>query len=110
MEKKFVLDLTEEQVNYLQRIGTELDGKVFLLDRMFETHAMDTDTSMFQSVPFKHFMAEYENTYAEWELAKKHLEDSYIRPEVLKRTNGESVNFQWAINDYLAKQCEVTIL
>ena len=110
MEKEFVIELTQDQVDYLQRLGAEVDGKVFLIDRMFANHATDTDTMLFDSVPFKHYTKEYENAYAAWELAKKEIETSQIKPEVQRITGREDVQFSWLIDDYTSLECKITLV
>ena len=108
--KKINIEFNQEQADYLQRLGVEVDSKVFLIDRMFANHASDTDTALFDSIPFKHYMSEYEKAYTEWELAKKDLENTILKPEVKKITGVENPLFNWKIDDYLSGECEITLL
>ena len=108
--KKFTVDITEEQANYLQRLGNEVDSKVFLIDRMFANHAQDTDTALFDSVPFKHYMKEYEKAQFEWEQAKLEFQNTYLNDKVKEATGLEDPKYNWQINDYLSLKCEVTLI
>ena len=109
-EKKITVDLTTEQVNYLQRLGADVDSKVFLIDRIFANHANDEDTAMFDSVPFKHYMSEYEKAHAEWEMAKSEFQKNYLDKKVKEIVGKDDVMYTWQIKDYLSLKCEVTIL
>ncbi len=106
--EKFTFDLTEEQITYLQRLGNEVDTKVFLIDRMMANHATDTDLSLFESKPFKHFMSEYEKSYAMWEMAKSEFEKTVVNPIVAEKY-GPNALYSWMINDFEEGTCEVTI-
>ena len=108
--KKFTVDITEEQANYLQRLGNEVDSKVFLIDRMFASHAQDTDTALFDSVPFKHYMKEYEKAQFEWEQAKLEFQKNFLNDKVKEATGLEDPKYNWQINDYLSLKCEVTLI
>ena len=70
MKEKFVVEIPEDISNYLQRLGNDVESRVYLIDRMFANHAEDTDKSMFDSIPFKHYMSKYEDAFAAFELAK----------------------------------------
>lgn len=105
--KKFTVEVSQEQMNYLQRLGYEVDNKVFLIDRMFANHAMDTDNSMFDSIPFKHLNEEYEKARAAWEEAKLVFQHDYLDAIVKEATGKDEVNYTWQINDYLSGKCEI---
>ena len=78
MEKNFIITISEDQANYLQRLGVEVDSKVFLLDKIFANHAQDKDTQLFDSIPYKHYMKEYEKAHFEWEIAKLEFENNFL--------------------------------
>lgn len=106
----YTVEIKQEQADYLQRLGNEVDSKVFLIDRMFANHATDTDTSMFDSVPFKHFMGEYEKARFAWETAKTEFQHGYLDAAVKEITGRDNVNYSWKIDDFLSLKCEVTIV
>ena len=108
--KTFIIDFSEEQGNYLQRLGNEVDSKVFLIDRMFANHASDTDTLLFDSVPFKHYMKEYEKARFEFEEAKSEFQKTYLDKKVKEVTKLENPQYNWMIDDYSSLQCRVTLI
>lgn len=110
MEKEFVIKISEEQASYLQRLGSEVDSKVFIIDRLFANHATDEDTQLFDSVPYKHYMKEYEQAYMAWELAKAEFENTVVKPAVREKTGLDNVSFSWMIEDYLALECKITLV
>lgn len=109
-EKEFIIKITEDQANYLQRLGTEVDSKVFIIDRLFANHATDTDTQLFDSVPFQHYVKEYEKAYLEWELAKAEFKEQVLIPIVREKTGEENPNFNWIIDDFLSLECKITLV
>lgn len=109
-EKEFIINITEEQANYLQRLGSEVDSKIFIIDRLFSNHANDTDTQLFDSVPYKHYMKEYEKVHFEWETAKTEFEKTVLLPVVREKTGEENPSFSWLIDDYLSLQCKITLV
>ena len=108
--KKIIVEINQEQADYLQRLGSEVDSKVFLIDRMFANHATDDDTALFDSVPFKHFMKEYEKARFAWETAKTEFQHTYLDPKVKEILKTDDVRYSWAINDFSTLQCEVTVV
>lgn len=108
--KKIIIELTQDQVDYLQRLGNEVDSKVFLIDHMFANHAQDTNTALFDSVPFQHYMQEYEKARFEWEQAKLEFQNTYLNDKVKEATGLKDPKYNWQINDYLSLKCEVTLL
>ena len=108
--KEFSVEFNKEQGNYLQRLGTEVDGKVFLIDRMFANHATDTDTSLFESVPFQHYYKEYEKAYATWDLAKKAFKEEVLDPIVEEKVGSKNIQYNWKIHDFRSGLCEITII
>ncbi len=108
--QKFTVEIKQEQADFLQRLGNEVDSKVFLIDRMFANHASDTDTTMFDSIPFKHYMEEYEKARFAWETAKTEFQSGYLDSIVQKLTKKDKVNYSWKIEDFHSLQCEVTVL
>ena len=108
--KNFVIQISEEQANYLQRLGAEVDSKVFVIDRLFANHANDTDTQLFDSVPYKHYMHEYEKAHLAWETAKQEFEKTVLRPIVAERTGIKEPAFSWMIDDFVSRECKITLV
>ncbi len=108
--KEFIVSVSEEQINYLQRLGNEVDSKVFIIDRLFATHAQDEDTQLFDSIPYKHYMKEYEKAHFEWETAKAEFEKTTLLPIVQEKTGEEKPSFNWMIEDYLSHECKIILI
>lgn len=108
--KKIIIKINQEQADYLQRLGVEVDSKVFLMDRIFDNHSKDADLSIIDSKLFKYYTKEYEEAFLEFELAKRKFQNDFLDAEVQKALNTtEKVSYTWNIEDYLALECEVTI-
>lgn len=108
--EKFYVDFTEEQGLTLQMLGTEVDSKIFLIDRLLANHANDTDTQLFDSIPFKHYYKDYEKTYVKYEQAKKDFENNYLKPIVEKQVGKKDIPFTWQIEDFDSGKCEITLI
>lgn len=109
MAKTITINISKEQANYLQRLGAEVDAKVFLLDRMFANHAADTDTILFDSIPFQHYMKQYQESVTAYDLAKQEFQNDFLDP-IMKKDYGEDVKYNWSIEDFLSLECKVTII
>ena len=109
-EKMFTIPITEEDAILLQRLGAEVDGKIFVIDRLFSIHAADQDTQLFESVPFKHYMEEYNKAYAEWENAKKEFETKTVRPAVIEKFGDDKNLASWSIDDFSSLECKVIMM
>lgn len=110
MNDKLIISISQDQANYLQRLGFEVDSKVFLMDRIFANHAEDPDASVIESIPFKHYMEAYEKAYAEYEMAKSEFEATFVAPAVKKKTGKNDVKYTWLIPNFSLLKCEVTII
>ena len=108
--KEFIVNISQEQADYLQRLGNEVDSKMFVIDRLFSNHVTDTDTQLFDSIPYKHYMKEFEKAHFMWEQAKIEFEKSFLVPIVKEKTGIENPSFNWSIDDYLSLECKVTII
>lgn len=109
MEKEFIVKITEEQANYLQRLGVEVEAKAYLIDYMFANHMNNQNMILFDSAPFKHYEKQYEQAVASFNLAKQEFEHEYLDDIVYKKM-GEKVNYNWRIDDYLSLDCKITVL
>lgn len=107
--QKFTIDLTQELVDYVQRIGYEVDTRVYLIDRMFDMHKNDTDTALFDSVPFKKYHGELAEKKAEYDMAVRKLGDK-LKPVVCKMAGREDVNFNFEIPDFNDLKARITLL
>lgn len=74
----------------LERCQYELNARESVIDRLFEKHKDDTDSSIVESAPFKHFMSELASTKAEYEMlmdrVSKELVPEYLRDHTIQWT------------------------
>lgn len=108
--KKINLPLNIETKNYLQRLGYEVDSKAFIIDRLFTNHKNDVDESLFNSIPFKKYMKEYEEVQAEYSLAKNDL-TQHIKKIISQQENLDikTIQLDWNIPNFDDEIIEVTI-
>lgn len=108
--KTYTLPINQETADYLQRLGMEVDARMATINFMFEAHKGDRDTSMFESVPFKHYQHELEEKMFEYSAAKKEFEKG-IRPLVAKEEGipEEEAVFDWNIEDFASLCVTITI-
>ena len=106
MDKQFTLVVENDLVDYLQRLGFDIDSRLAVIDRMFVNHKDDTDASVFESVPWKKYSKELEETQAEYTMAKDEFSNILI-PLVEEKTGTKGVSFDWRIENF--KDAEVII-
>ena len=51
MENTFTIKVENKMVDYLQRLGFDIDSRLAVIDRMFITHKDDTDYSVLSQLP-----------------------------------------------------------
>lgn len=80
--KKFEINVTQEMVNYLQRLNFEVQTREEIITKLIEMHKDDTDDSLFVSKPFLKYSEELSRVKAEYEMAKLEVEKLYIPKEL----------------------------
>lgn len=109
MLKKYTIPANLEMVNYIQKAAYETNAKKAIIDFMFDSHKMDTDDSLFQSVPFKKYMKEYEESNTEFELIKDRYSKE-LQKIIDEKEGRENVIFNWRIEDYELDVITIEIL
>lgn len=110
--KKYNIEIDESQkevLDYLQRLMLEVDSRLTIIDRLFETHKMDPDDSLFKSVPYKSYMKEFEEYNAQFNEAKNEF-SKYLMPIIKEKEGKDEINFQWNVSDFVLRIVEITIL
>jgi len=107
-KETFKITIPQELVDYVQRLGRDVDSRVYLIDRMFYNHRNDEDTNMFDSVPFKKYQKEFEELKAEYDMAVDKLGEKLI-PFVVEKTGIEDPKFDWKIDDFTSLEVEITM-
>lgn len=100
------LKISEETANYLQRLQFEVESRHAVIDRIITNHKEDTDASVLESVPFKRYHKQLEESEIAYALAKDEMTKKLI-PMVQEKENNQDVTFDWRIEDFSA--CEVII-
>lgn len=96
--KQIKLIVTQEMVNYLQRLSFEVQTREEIITKLLETHKDDVDDSLFISKPFLKYSEELSRIKAEFELAKIEVENLYI-PDVLRGVHQYKWNVDFATNE-----------
>ena len=68
--KKIEINITQETVNYLQRLNYEVFTREEIIAKLLEMHKDDYDDSLFTSKPFLKYSEELSRIKAEYEIAK----------------------------------------
>ncbi|WP_343209461.1 hypothetical protein [Anaerolentibacter hominis] len=108
--KKFKIDINQETVNYMQKLAYEVGARQDVIGNLLELHKFDTDTSLFDSVPFRAYTTQLAEVKAEYELAKQELQTRFIPEEVQALPHNWELNF--ATNDLvitLMQDAEITL-
>ena len=80
--KTIKVNVTQETINYLQRLNYEVFTREEIITKLLEMHKDDNDDSLFTSKPFLKYSEELSRVKAEYELAKVELEKLYIPIEL----------------------------
>lgn len=104
----FYIPITEETLNYLQRLSLEVEGRLEVINRLFTTHANDTDDSVLSSVPFKKYQSEFNEYHAEYNMVKDELGKT-LRPTVEEKVGSTGVDFDWFIDDFTENRVRIIV-
>lgn len=102
MVQTFYISITQEQANMLQRLGMEVDSKMFLIKFLIQENG--------SSEILEKYIKEYEKAFAEFQLAKQSLQTDYLTDQVKQKTGLEHPEYKWSINDYNTLECKITVL
>lgn len=106
--KTYELSINQETANYLQRLQLDVDTRLSVIDRLFTNHKDDTDTSVFESAPWKKYNQELQEATAQYKEAKDAL-SKYLMPVVQKKEGSEDVSFDWLIEDFSSCKVKITV-
>lgn len=91
--KTIQINVTQETINYLQRLSFEVFTREEIITKLIEIHKDDNDDSLFTSKPFLKYSEELSRIKAEYELAKVEAEKLYI-PKALYGQH----EYKWSID------------
>lgn len=109
MKKTFYLPVSEETCNYLQRLGMEVDARKEIINHLFTSHANDVDGSVLTSKPFETYQKQYNEVFAEYNMAKEAL-GKELQPLVDKEEGGKEIPFNWLIEDFSGHKVKIEVL
>lgn len=104
----FTLTIDENVCNYLERLTYETGSMKDIIDHMFVSHKNDTDTSLFDSVPWKSYMEQYQKAFVEFDAAKEKFSNE-LQPIVAEKV-GRDVSFIWKIVSFDDNLIEIQIM
>lgn len=96
--KQIKINVTQETVNYLQRLNYEVQTREEIITKLLEMHKDDADDSLFISKPFLKYSEELSRIKAEYELAKSEVEKLCV-PEFLYGQHQYNWNIDFATNE-----------
>ena len=102
--RQIKISITQETVNYLQRLNYEVQTREEIITKLIEMHKDDEDDSLFVSKPFLKYSQELSRVKAEYELAKLEVE----RLCVPKTLYGEH-QYNWDI-DFLTNEMTIDVV
>lgn len=82
IDNKIEINVTQETIDYLQRLNYEVLTREEIITKLLEMHKDDTDDSLFVSKPFLKYSEELSRVKAEYEMAKLEAEKIYIPKEL----------------------------
>lgn len=98
MSREFSLEVNKETCDYLQRLAFEVMTRRDVITNMLQMAKDDVDSSVLESVPFKHYHKLLEEAEYAYDTAKMELEN-YVKPLVLEH-EGKDVPFSWQVRDF----------
>lgn len=75
--------LNKETIDYIQSLFLDYKAKQDILNSVFEGHKYDTDSSVIESVPFKHYEKEFAKAKFAFDTCMNNVQEEYI-PDDLK--------------------------
>lgn len=107
--KTYKFPIPEEMVTPLQKLDYEISTASFIVERLFDTHKGDADTSLFDSVPFKAYIKKIEEARYAYDQEKQKLTD-YLIPLIKEKENDENVNFNWNLENFAIPEVRIDII
>lgn len=105
----FEIAITEEQADYLQRLGMDVDTRYDIVNRIIESHRDDPTPEVITSPVFEHYHKLAEEAKLAYETAKLEFGETFLRKRVEEKLGKEDVNFTWSINDFSSLKAVITV-
>ena len=101
----FETEVDDQSLDYLQRLGYEVDSYRSIIDYLFTAHADEPD--FIGTELFKSYAKEYAKVNAEYSKAKAAFGEKVLRPIAEERFGVEGCTFNWSIPDFADKTAQV---
>ena len=102
--KQIKINVTQEMVDYLQRLNFEVQTREEIITKLLEMHKDDSDDSLFVSKPFLKYSEELSRVKAEYEMAKLEVEKLYVPKELYGQHE-----YKWNI-DFSTNEMTIDVL
>lgn len=106
--KSFEIEMTQEQVDYLQRLGMEMDVRYDIVARIIENHKNDIDDAVLTSAVFTKYHHAAAEAKLSYETAKIEFGNTYLQPIVDEKVGKENTPFTWEIPDFSTRIVYIT--
>lgn len=103
----FTVIIDKKVAEYLERLTYEVESRKSIIDFMFQSHKNDKDASLFESIPWKTYMKEYQDFFVELDMAK--AEASKIVMAKINEMFGRSIDCTWKMIDFKEGLIEITL-
>lgn len=107
--KKFEIEIPQEQIDYLQRYGMEVDTRYDIVARIVENHKNDVDDSVLTSPVFEHYHHAAAEAKLAYESAKQEFTNSFLKEAVENKIGKKGVKFNWNIADFSYPFAEIVV-
>ena len=101
MQNMFTIEADSESINYLQRLGYEIDSYRSIIDFLFTAHKDEPE--FVDSEIFHAYQLKYEKVNAEYAKAKDEYGQKILRPIVEERSGKTGIDFNWNIPNFIEK-------
>lgn len=102
----FTIEADQESINYLQRLGYEIDSYMSVIDFLFSAHKDDPE--FVDSEIFRAYQIKFEKVKVEYSKAKEEYGQKILRPIVEEHTGKAGIDFNWSIPVFADKKVFIT--
>lgn len=110
MPNTFTIKITQEQADYLQRLGLEMDVRYDIISRIIENHRDDADNSVLTSAVFNEYHRDAAEAKLAYEVAKSKFSAEHLSGIVAEKTGTADPRFNWEIPNFAELTARITVL
>ena len=105
--KEFYIEINKDVCSLLERLSYDIETRKGIVTRLLEDSKNDSDSSVLDSIPFRTYHKQLEESICSFETAKLDLQD-YLDKEVTANA-GDSVSYLWNIEDFRNPKVKITV-